>query len=79
MANAGQPTKCIRHIEMKHFAIQDWVEKDLMILKWVSSQNNCSDSLTKALACTLQYKHMDYIMGHVSPLYNISCDKHNII
>ncbi len=27
MANAQQPTKCTRHIEIKHFTLLDWVEK----------------------------------------------------
>jgi hypothetical protein len=33
IANAQQPTKRTRHVKTKHFAIQDWVEKDLLILK----------------------------------------------
>ena len=71
MANAGKPTRRARHLDLKHFAIQDWVENDLLLLKWISSSNNCSDSLTKALGRILQYKHMDYIMGRVRPKYSI--------
>jgi len=32
MANAQQPTKRTRHIDIKHFALLDWVEQDLLIL-----------------------------------------------
>ena len=71
MANAGKPTRHTRHVELKHFAIQDWVAKDLLIMKWISTHNNCSDSLTKPLNKILQYKHMDYLMGRVRPLYNL--------
>ena len=70
MANAGKPTRRARHLDLKHFAIQDWIEKDLLYLKWISTTNNCSDSLTKALGRILQYKHMDYIMGRVRPKYS---------
>ena len=77
MANAGKPTRRSRHIELKYFAIQDWVEKDLIVMKWISSTNNCSDSLTKPLARTLQYKHMDYIMGRVRPKFNLDIQKYD--
>lgn len=72
MANAGKPTRRTRHVELKHFAIQDWVQKDLLIMKWISTHNNCSDSFTKALTKMLQYKHVDYLMGRVRPLYNLN-------
>ena len=32
MTNARQPTKRTKHMETKHFAIQDWVEEDLLVL-----------------------------------------------
>ena len=70
MANAGKPTRRARHLDLKHFALQDWIEKDLLFLRWVSTTNNCSDSLTKALGRTLQYRHMDYLMGRVRPKFS---------
>ena len=62
MANAGKSIRLTRDLELKHFVIQDLVKNNLLVLKWTSSSNTCSDSLTKALGRTLQYKHMDYIM-----------------
>ena len=70
MANAGKPTRRARHLDLKYFALQDWIENDLLFLQWVSTTNNCSDSLTKSLGRILQYKHMDYIMGQVKPKYS---------
>ena len=32
MANAQQPTCRMRHIDIKNFSIQEWVEDDLVIL-----------------------------------------------
>ena len=33
MANAQQPTRRTRHMDIKHFALTDWVERDLLIMK----------------------------------------------
>ena len=73
MANQRQPTKYTRHIDIKQYAIQDWVEKDLLILRRITSAANYADALTKAMGRTLHHKHMDYIMGRVKPTYT---DKH---
>lgn len=69
MANARQPTRRTRHMEIKHFAIQDWVEEDLIVLEQIASENNSADSMTKPLARTLFYRHNDVIMGRVPPEY----------
>ena len=31
MANAGQPTRRTRHVDIREFALLDWVERDLVI------------------------------------------------
>ena len=33
MVNSQQPTRRTRHLEIKHFALLDWVERNLIILK----------------------------------------------
>ncbi len=33
MANAQQPTQRTRHVDIKVFALLDWVERDLLILR----------------------------------------------
>ena len=40
MANAGQPTKRTRHIDIRHFALLDWVERDLVVLERVCTVIN---------------------------------------
>jgi hypothetical protein len=49
MANAQQPTKRTQHIDIKHFALLDWVEGDLVILHAISTHDNAADAMTKTL------------------------------
>jgi hypothetical protein len=63
MANAQQPSNRTRHIDIKTFALTDWVEQDLMMLIDILSSENCADHLTKALPKTLFYRHTDTLMG----------------
>ena len=69
MANAGQPTRRTRHMDIKYFGIQDWVEDDLVILEAIHTSNNSADHLTKALSRTAFYKHNDVTMGRIQPQY----------
>ncbi len=62
MVNAGQPTKRTRHMEVKHFAIQQWVETDLLSLLRIWTSYNESDGMTKNLARTLISRLYAYIM-----------------
>ena len=72
MAQAGKPTKKTRHVEIKHFTIQQWTELDLLKFKHIRTSINSSDSFTKATARTLFYRHMDYAMGRKVPEYTIN-------
>ena len=69
MANAGQPTKRTRHMDTKYFAIQHWVDTDLINLNRICTSDNESDTMTKNLPRTLFYRHQDYLMGRVIPEY----------
>jgi hypothetical protein len=69
MAQAKQPTKRTKHIEVKHFVIQEWVEKDLLDFKRISTHDNSADAMTKATPRTLFYRHMNHIMGRLIPTY----------
>ncbi len=40
MANTQQPTKRTRHIDIKHFALLDWVEQDLLQLHQIGTHDN---------------------------------------
>lgn len=68
MANAQQPTKRTRHLDIKYFALLDWVERDLLILHSISTHDNLADALTKPLAKQLFYRHTDTLMGRRVPL-----------
>lgn len=49
MANAQQPTRCTRHMDIKHFALLYWVERDLLILTAIRTHDNAADAMTKTL------------------------------
>jgi hypothetical protein len=69
MANAQQPTRRTRHMEIKHFALLDWVEQDLLILEYIPTHQNVADAMTKPLERTLFYRHFDTYMGIRVPEY----------
>jgi hypothetical protein len=68
MANAQQPTRRTRHIDVKKFAILDWVQEDLLLLKAIKTSDNAADNMTKILGPQLFYHHTDTIMGRRLPL-----------
>jgi hypothetical protein len=49
MANAQKPTTRTRHMDIKYFALAEWVERDLMILERVNTAINTADHFTKIL------------------------------
>jgi hypothetical protein len=67
MANAQQPSSRTRHIDIKTFALTDWVERDLLTLLDILSAENCADHLTKALPKIIYYRHTDTLMGRRIP------------
>ena len=67
MANAQRPTKRTRHMDIRYFTIQQWVAEDLLCLKRIDTDDNYSDSMTKALGRTLFYRHMNFVMGRKIP------------
>ena len=69
MGNAQQPTRRTRHMDIKHFSLLDWVERDLVFMKRINTADNCADAMTKALGRTLHYRHNDYILGKIIPPY----------
>ena len=69
MGNAQQPTRRTRHMDIKHFSLLDWVERDLVFMKRINTTDNCADAMTKALGRTLHHRHNDYILGKIIPTY----------
>ena len=56
-------------MDTKKFAIQDWVDTDLLVLKRISTHDNESDTLTKNVGRTIFYRHNEYLMGKHIPNY----------
>jgi len=62
--NPRVPTERSRHIDVQHFAIQDWKESGAIAMKFISMVINPSDDLTKPLGWVLHDRHARRIMGH---------------
>jgi hypothetical protein len=56
-------------MDIKHFALQDWVASDLIILKDISTSDNAADAFTKVLSKQLFHRHYDTFMGRRVPDY----------
>jgi hypothetical protein len=69
MANAQQPTKRTRHMDIKNFVLQDWVLQDLIRLERITTNDNYADVMTKATGRTLFHRHMNFILGKIPPNY----------
>jgi hypothetical protein len=72
MANANQPTRRTRHVEMKHFVILQWTDDNLINFVLTQSDHNFSDSLSKPTGRTKFYEHTDIVMGRIRPTYTIT-------
>ena len=70
MANAGKPTKRSRHIDIKYYVLQEYVEKDLLVIQRIATKLNMADHFTKPLSKLLFYRHRDFYIGHVPPTYS---------
>jgi len=64
MINARVPTERSRHIDIQHFAIQDWKESGAIVVEFISGVINPSDDLTKPLGWVSHDRHARQIMGH---------------
>ena len=69
MVSAGQPTPRTRHIEIKDFALQSWVERDIIDILRIKTSLNTSDYLTKSAPRIIFHRHNDINMGKICPKY----------
>jgi hypothetical protein len=71
MANNTRPTDRTRHMDIRWFAIQEWVhvDKDIILIH-ISGIINPTDAMTKALAWLKHYRHMSRAMGHLGSPFN---------
>jgi hypothetical protein len=65
MTNAQQPTRRTRHVELKQFAVLQWVEDEQIIFGDIGTAYNISDSLTKQTGRTKFHQHHDLLMGRL--------------
>ena len=64
IVNARIPTERSRHIDIQHFAIQDWKDNGDILLSHIPGIINPADDFTKALGWILHSRHARRIMGH---------------
>jgi hypothetical protein len=58
MINETKPTVRSRHIDIQHFAIQEWQERGIITMRHIAGIINPSDAQTKALGWTLHSRHV---------------------
>ena len=62
--NECRPTPRVRHIDIQHFAIQQWRKWGLVVMEHLPGLINASDDLTKPLSWVLHGRHARRNMGH---------------
>ena len=67
MADAEKPTPRTSHIDIRHFVLLDWVERDLIQLEHISTALNTADILKKSTLRIIFHQHNDVLMGKISP------------
>jgi hypothetical protein len=64
MINENKPTQRSRHIDIQHFAIQEWRAAGHLRTAHIAGILNPADQQTKALGSTLHARHARRAMGH---------------
>jgi hypothetical protein len=64
MINARVPTDRSRHIDIQHFAIQDWKDAQEIVMRHIPGIINIADAATKNLGWVLHSRHVRRLMGH---------------
>jgi hypothetical protein len=66
MGNNVRPTDCTHHMDIKWFALQEWIhiDKDIILIH-IPGDLNSSNAFSKAL----HYRHMSRAMGSVGPVH----------
>jgi hypothetical protein len=66
VADSTAPTRQMRHIAIRDFALQDWTERNLISLTACASNANASDMFTKQVDNILCARHHDHISGRTT-------------
>ena len=64
MINEDRPTTRSRHIDIQHFAIQEWRSRGIITMVYIPTTINPADASTKALSWILHSRHVRRAMGH---------------
>jgi hypothetical protein len=67
MINESRPTPRIRHLDIQHFAIQEWRARGIIQLSHIPGVINAADQQTKPLSFALHSRHARRSMGHYGP------------
>ena len=67
IVNERRSTPRVRHVDIQHFAIQEWREQGDIVLHHIPGIINPSDGETKALGGKLHSRHSRRSMGHYGP------------
>lgn len=68
MINESKPTPRARHVEIQHFAIQQWCQAKELHMKFLPGVTNTSDGLAKPPGWILHARHARRAMGHCRPV-----------
>jgi hypothetical protein len=66
VADSTTPTRQMRHIDIRDFALKDWTERNLISLTACASNANASDMFTKQVGKILFARHHDHISGRTT-------------
>ena len=69
MVDAGAPTKRTRHVDIRYFALLEWSETGQLKAEAIPTEDNISDSMTKATGRIKFHQHADIYMGRTPPQY----------
>ena len=69
VSNNQRATKRLRHVDLRHFALLEWVKNGDVVLKHIPSANNPADELTKPLGPILHCRHSNTLLGKRPPAY----------
>ena len=69
-SNAQQPTKRTRHMDLKHFALLQWTEDELLYFPEVPTHLNIGDSISKPVSRIKHHEQNDILMGRRRPQYS---------
>ncbi len=67
MINNSKPTTRSRHIDVQHFAIQEWRNNGEIKMHHIPGVINPADDKTKSLGRTLHHQHSRRAVGHYGP------------